>query len=128
MQHLHILLLGMECDYARDRYEPYFAGQGHRNIEADTKVRVLLQEVSEAHARDASRMLQRPEQSLAPHGLQQIIDGVSFESRYRILIVGRRKNNRRRHIEATQVISNFDAVHGRHANIQQHDVGFEGLA
>ena len=84
--------------------------------------RDLLQHV-QAERRDRAHARQRVEQAAQPDRLQQVVDRVQFERLQRIGVVGGGEDHRRRVGELLQVLRGFDAIHLRHADVEQHHIG-----
>jgi uncharacterized protein with von Willebrand factor type A (vWA) domain len=74
--------------------------------------------------RHASRARQRLEQPPEANRLEQIIDRVHLECFQRISVEGSSKDDCRRLVELLNMLRDLESVHFRHANIEQHDIGF----
>ena len=66
--------------------------------------------------------LQRAEEALNTYRLHQIIDGVHFERRDRVLVVCGRKDQHWRKRQLEQMARELDAIHIRHVNVGKHQV------
>jgi hypothetical protein len=73
----------------------------------------------------ASGGIHRRLQAILFHRFEQVVDGVGFEGFERV--VGKRgsENDRRRFVELGDMPRRLDAVHARHADIEQHDIGLQ---
>jgi hypothetical protein len=71
-------------------------------------------------------VLQRLLEALPLDGLQEIVQGMDAESLEGILIKGGDENHQRHFIFA-QFLQHFEAIHHRHLNIQEHEIGAKGL-
>jgi hypothetical protein len=69
------------------------------------------------------RLGKRAHQPLGAHRLQQVIHRIQLECLAGVGIVGRTENDRGGMLEFLQVLRALDAVHRRHADVEQDDVG-----
>ena len=80
---------------------------------------------SELRLGEARGVPDRLRELLLAHGLEQVADGLGLEGLDRVLVVGGREDHRGRILEHVEVARDLDAVHARHADVEQHDVGIE---
>ena len=85
---------------------------------ASARRRELLQ----LRARQAPGARQRRGELLLAHRLQQVAHGVRLEGLDRVLIEGGGEDDRRRLLQHVQVARGLQAVHARHAHVEQHHV------
>ena len=69
--------------------------------------------------------LERGRELLGAHGLEQVADGLRFESLDGVGVVGGREHHRRRRFEQRQVARRLESIHAGHAHIEQHHIGLE---
>ena len=75
----------------------------------------------------ARDLLQRGQQPLHPHGLDEIINGVHLEVRERMLVERRREDDHGWMRQLEQVPRELDAVHVGHVDVGEHELGRRGL-
>ena len=68
------------------------------------------------------KLEQSRSQALRAHRLDQIVNGIEFKRLHRITVKCGDKNNRRRRFHPPKMARQLNAVHLRHANIDQHDI------
>jgi hypothetical protein len=100
----------------------------HADLRAPAAELRLLGEAEQLRGGDTRGVPHRPDQLLASHGLQQVAHRLRLEGLERVLVVGGGEDHRRRLVEGAQVAGRLDAVHARHADVEQHHVGREALA
>ena len=67
-------------------------------------------------------LLQRGQQALRTHRLQQVVERVEVEGLHRVIVVGGGEDDRRRLLEGAEMAGQLDAVHARHADVGEHDI------
>ena len=66
--------------------------------------------------------LQRGQQALGAHRLQQVVDGIEVECLHRVVVVGGDENDGGRVLESAEMAGQFDAIHARHADVGKDDI------
>ena len=86
-----------------------------------------MRELLRGDGLQARHLLQRAEQPLHAHRLHQVVDGVDLERLHRVLVERRGEDHHRRMRELEQVARELDAVHVRHVDVGQHEIGGRAL-
>ena len=114
----HIATVGLEILHVRQWHQT----QGARHQRREMAARVARHALACAGCGPLGSATERRLQALKPHRLQQVIDRLGVESGQRVNVKRSGKDHRRRHGELREVTRDFQPVHARHLNIQQHDV------
>ncbi len=121
--HRHVLLVGGKIQDVGHRHELQLIAEARADLRAAPAELRLFGEASQLRRGHARRVTQGARELLAPDRLQQVADRLRFECLQRVLVVGSREDDGGRLVQRAEMTRRFDAVHARHAHVEQHDVG-----
>ena len=123
MNRAHVLLVGQQQAHRGDLQQP-----GSGAAAAAETAPLLTRGIgkrTQLIARSRRSRSKRGGKLVALHRLQQITDRATLEGGNRVLIEGSAEDDGGRVLSLPDVTGGFDAIHARHADIQQHHVGLE---
>jgi len=118
--HHDILFFGLKVANVLHGNQPQTAAQARAQMAA--RLAAVAGQRRGAHSR---RLVDGLGQALAPHRFDQIIDGGGLKGLQRTVVVGRAKHHRRARLLPGQMTGDFHAIHHRHRDVQQDQIGMQ---
>ncbi len=124
VERAHVLLVGEQCAYLADLDQARVAADAA--AEATASASELACQSTQLVARGGACGGERCIELLALHGFQQVGHRAGLEGRDRVLLEGRAEHDGRRMLLGHEVARRLDAIHARHADVEQNEVRLEG--
>jgi hypothetical protein len=122
VSHGGVFLLGEKELHLLDRNQPQALAPAGRDVRA-AFVAVGSAYFLELWSCQPSSACESGGQLLLANRFQQVADRMRLERIHGVFVERGREDDGRRLGERVQVASHFDAIHSRHPDIEQHDVG-----